>query len=267
MNKITFVLDSPYSSESKGSVGLGEGVIKAAWPKLTDDEKSGWLKDNPDSEAHSFKDKPASAPAPAQKPKPEPVNKGGKPGAKVEPEEDADTGSNSGETWWDKLSSDEQDAYLERHPRSRRRKTHTKGSLLKHAVLVSSNKVHHAMRSIGKSYRRGMRGLRNLKAGRPMSGAEKEGLKKTGLVVATVVIAALAAAALFTPIGGAALDVSTDYLTWLHEHLANTGQASGDQGQDSEVNRQTLKEFHDGMLKWLLDQDPETLTEKYGKKS
>jgi len=171
------------------------------------------------------------------------------------------------QSWWDKLSADEQDAYLTRHPRSRRRKTHVKGSLLRHAVMVSSNRVHHAVRAIGKSYRRGMRGIRNLKAGKPMSGAEKEGLKKVGLVVATVVVAALAAAALFTPLGGAAVDVSTDYLNWLHEQYANTGQASDGPASASPSDRSALKEFHDGMLKWLLDQPASTLAEKYGEKA
>lgn len=186
----------------------------------------------------------------------------------ADPPEPADPAASGGEqSWWDKLSADEQDAYLDRHPRSRRRKTHVKGGLLRHAVMVSSNRVHHAVRSIGRSYRRGMRGLRNLKAGRSMSGAEKEGLKKTGLVVATVVVAALAAAALFTPIGGASLDVATDYLGWLHGQYANTGQASDGPASASPTDRETLKEFHDGMLKWLLDQPASTLAEKYGEKS
>lgn len=172
------------------------------------------------------------------------------------------------QTWWDRLSSDEQDEYLARHPKSRRRKTHVRGGLIKHAVLQSSNRVHHAVRSIGKSYRRGMRGIRNLKAGRSMSEAEKTGLKKTAIVVATVVVAALAAAALFTPLGGAALDISTDYLTWMHEQYANVGTAAATEPTTTEpTDRATLTEFHDGMLKWLLGQEPEKLTEKYGKKS
>ena len=268
-------------SESKSVVGLDEGIIKSVWPKLSDDEKSDWLEGNPDSKAHEFKDKPAPRPKGKQWPGPKTEVKPQKKDEK-EPEEDGDDGRKSksesdpdgnddvgGEkTWWDKLSADEQDEYLKRHPKSRRLKTNVRGGLIKHAVLVSSNRVRHAVRSIGKSYRRGMRGLRNLKAGKPMSEAEKKGLKKTAAVVATVVVAALVAAAVIaTPMGGAALDVATDYMTWLHEHYSQSAEASDSAVGADDTDSKSLKELHDGMVKWLLDQDPKTLADRYGKKS
>jgi hypothetical protein len=169
-----------------------------------------------------------------------------------------DDDSDEKDNWWEKLNADEQDAYLKRHPKSTRRKTHANG-VTKHVMMLASNEVHKHVKALGKNYRWGMKGIRALRSGQPMTPGQKQGLKKTAAVVAGLALVAVAGLALFTPLGGMAMEIGEEYIK--HLQGQNSGEASASAADEPEDKNDaaTLDEFQQGLTAWLVKQDPKEL--------
>lgn len=183
-------------------------------------------------------------------------------------------------SWWDDMSSDEQDAYLERHPGSKRRKTVTKGAV-KTVVMLKLNEVHSKAKALGKDYRFGMKGIRAMREGKPVSPAQKQGMKRTAGLVGSLLLVALVGAALFTPLGGLAMDMGSDYLEYLKEQQSpesskpdagaedaetESSPVVGDtsaEARESDPDRDTLDEFQAGMTAWFAALDVQAIIDNY----
>lgn len=166
--------------------------------------------------------------------------------------------------WWDRLSIERQNAYLRKHPNSKKAKRHR--GIVRNLVAASLKKIHSHVHKLGHEFKDGMEGLRNFREGRPMTEEQKKGLTKTAKIVGGLVVGALVGIALFTPLGPYAMDLGKLYLDHLTEGKgdANTSESGTNLGKHLKKEKhameaedeQDLHHMTMDMTNWLLKQDP-----------
>jgi hypothetical protein len=112
--------------------------------------------------------------------------------------------------WWKKLSPQEQADYLQEHPTSSMSVRHN--GIVKNIVHAGVSKAVNKIKKNRMEYKEGIDGIKNFKHGRELSDTQKEGVKKIAKAAAAVLVVGLAAALMFTPAGGAAMQITNDFL-------------------------------------------------------
>ena len=159
--------------------------------------------------------------------------------------------------WWAKLNEKERSQYLKDHPESKMAKRHI--GIMKNATHIAMGKIRGTIRKNRMEYKEGFDGIKSFKYGRPLSDSQKAGVKKIVKTAAVVVVAGLALAMMFTPLGGAAMQMTSDYINHLGGVAADVddlfkGNGSGAVASDT-TDDKCVDEFLDNFHKWVLTQD------------
>lgn len=180
-------------------------------------------------------------------------------------------------SWWNGLSTRDQQEYLEKYPDSKFAVRHR--GIVRNLVRKAGEKIHAEAKKIGNDYHQGMDGIRAFREGDKMTPEQEEGLKTTSIRIGSILVLALIGVALFSPLGPAAMEFGE---TWFNERASGSNKAanySSESGVNVKGHERTAptspadvaKDAHalqwmtTDMTEYLLKQDPAKLAAKISK--